>query len=246
MDSQVTPIALTSLLYVICPALLVALLLVRWSLDWRKAVYALGRMLGQLLLVGYFLAWIFDNSTAWIVLGILAVMVTASSWIALSSVEQGRLSLFPASFIAIVSGGGVMLLLVTQGVLDTQPWYSPRHVIPLAGMIFANAMNAVSLAAERLASEIDHGAAWPEARNMAMNAALIPVTNALFAVGLVSLPGMMTGQILAGVDPFIAARYQIMVMCMIFASAGFSAALFLMLSRNRFSEPGTTASRSDR
>lgn len=236
MENHITPIALSNLLYVICPALLVALLLVRWSLDWRKAVYALGRMLAQLLLVGYFLAWIFNNATAWIVLGILTMMVVASSWIALSSVEKDRLALLPASFIATMTGGGLMLLLVTQGVLDTQPWYSPRHVIPLAGMIFANAMNAVSLAAERLASEIEHGAAWLEARNMAMNAALIPVTNALFAVGLVSLPGMMTGQILAGVDPFIAARYQIMVMCMIFASAGFSAALFLILSKNHFAE----------
>ncbi len=236
MENQVTPIALSSLLYVIGPALLVALLLVRWSLDWRKAVYALGRMLGQLLLVGYFLAWIFDHATAWIVLGMLVIMVTASSWIALSSLETGRLALLPASFIATFTGGGVMLLLVTQGVLDTQPWYSPRHVIPLAGMIFANAMNAVSLAAERMASEISRGTSWLEARNMAMNAALIPVTNALFAVGIVSLPGMMTGQILAGVDPFIAARYQIMVMCMIFASAGFSAALFLVLSKHHFAE----------
>ena len=234
MSTQVTPIALVSLLYVIVPALLVALLLMRWSLDWRKAVYALGRMLGQLLLVGYFLAWIFNNATAWIVLAILTVMVSASSWIALSSVEGGRLAVLPASFVAIVTGGGIMLLLVTQGVLNTDPWYEPRHIIPLAGMIFANAMNAVSLAAERLASEIRHGAGYAEARNMAMNAALIPVTNALFAVGLVSLPGMMTGQILAGVDPFIAARYQIMVMCMIFASAGFSAALFLILSKKRF------------
>ncbi len=234
MGSQVTPISLPSLLYVIVPALLVALLLMRWTLDWRKAVYALGRMLAQLLAVGYVLAWIFDSATAWIVLGILTVMVTASSWIALSSVEQGKLALWPASLLAIVSGGGIMLLLVTQGVLDTQPWYSPRHIIPLAGMIFANAMNAVSLAAERLASELEHGAEWPAARNMAMNAALIPVTNALFAVGIVSLPGMMTGQILAGVDPFIAARYQIMVMCMIFASAGFSAALFLLLAKARF------------
>ena len=57
----------------------------------------------------------------------------------------------------------------------------------------------------------------------------VVVVGALFAVGLVSLPGMMTGQILSGVSPFIAARYQIMVMCMIFASAGLSTALFLLL-----------------
>ena len=234
MDKSITPIALVNLLYVVLPALLVAFLLFRWSLDYRKAVYALARMLGQLLLVGYFLAAIFDHSTAWIVLGILMVMVSFSSWIALSNVSQQRWKLLPASLLAIAAGGGVMLILVTQGVLDTSPWFEPRHIIPLAGMIFANAMNSVSLAAERLSSEIERGIEYLQARNMAMNAALIPVTNALFAVGLVSLPGMMTGQILAGVPPFIAARYQIMVMCMIFASAGFSTALFLVLSRKHF------------
>ncbi len=234
MGGQVTPIALVNLAYVMIPALLVALLLFRWSLDYRNAVYALGRMLGQLLLVGYFLAAVFDNATAWIVAAILTVMVISSSWISLSTVRKRRSSLLLSSLIAIASGGGLMLLLVTQGVLDTDPWFSPRHIIPLAGMIFANAMNSVSLAAERLSSEIKRGADYLTARNMAMNAALIPVTNALFAVGLVSLPGMMTGQILAGVPPFIAARYQIMVMCMIFASAGFSTALFLVLVRRHF------------
>ena len=70
-----------------------------------------------------------------------------------------------------------------------------------------------------------------EARNTAYQTGMIPVINALLAVGLVSLPGMMTGQILAGVSPFIAARYQILVMCMIFASAGLSTALYLVLVR---------------
>lgn len=68
---------------------------------------------------------------------------------------------------------------------------------------------------------------YDQARRIALNAALIPITNSLFAVGLVSLPGMMTGQILSGVSPLIAARYQIMVMCMIFGAAGISAAIFL-------------------
>ena len=67
----------------------------------------------------------------------------------------------------------------------------------------------------------------------AYHAAMIPVINSLFAVGLVSLPGMMTGQILSGVSPLIAARYQIMVMCMIFASAGISTAVFLALGRRQ-------------
>jgi putative ABC transport system permease protein len=84
-----------------------------------------------------------------------------------------------------------------------------------------------------LYAELGHGLRWEEARLTAYHAAMIPVINSLFAVGLVSLPGMMTGQILSGVSPLIAARYQIMVMCMIFASAGISTAIFLTFSRRR-------------
>jgi putative ABC transport system permease protein len=97
-------------------------------------------------------------------------------------------------------------------------------------MIFANAMNAVSIAAERLESELAKDIPFTEARAQTYKAALIPIINSLFAVGLVSLPGMMTGQILSGVDPLIAVRYQMMVMLMILGSAGISVALFLILS----------------
>ena len=100
-------------------------------------------------------------------------------------------------------------------------------------MIFSNSMNSVSLAGERLYSELGHHNDFARARSTAFQAALIPITNSLLAVGLVSLPGMMTGQILAGTSPLIAARYQIIVMCMIFSSAGISAALFLWLIRSQ-------------
>ena len=110
----------------------------------------------------------------------------------------------------------------------------PSYVIPLAGMIFANAMNSVSLAADRLSAEIDRTSGYTEARNIAFRSSLIPITNSLFAVGLVSLPGMMTGQILSGVSPLIASRYQIMVMCMVFGSAGISSACFLYLAKPDF------------
>ena len=118
-------------------------------------------------------------------------------------------------------------------VLDLHPWYWPRYVIPLAGMIFTNAMNSVSLAAERFEAELKRDVAYNEARAIALRASLIPITNSLFAVGLVSLPGMMTGQILSGISPLIAARYQIMVMCMVYGAAGISSASFLMLAKNQ-------------
>jgi putative ABC transport system permease protein len=101
-------------------------------------------------------------------------------------------------------------------------------------MIFANAMNSVSLAADRLEAEIGRDVAYDHARNIAFRSSLIPITNSLFAVGLVSIPGMMTGQILSGVSPLIAARYQIMVMCMVFGAAGISSAIFLILVKADF------------
>ena len=110
----------------------------------------------------------------------------------------------------------------------------PRaYVRALAGMIFANAMNTVSLAAERIEAELQKISDFTPAQRIALDAALIPQINGLLAVGLVSLPGMMTGQILSGVSPVVAARYQIMVMCMIFGSAGLSTIIYLKLCRPR-------------
>jgi putative ABC transport system permease protein len=126
-----------------------------------------------------------------------------------------------------------MLALVSQLVIDLPRWFEPRFVVPLAGMIFANAMNTVSLAAERFESEQAREVEYAEARTTALDAALIPQVNALLAVGLVSLPGMMTGQILSGVDPLIAVRYQIVVMCMIFGSSGLAAVAYLFAQRPR-------------
>ena len=137
---------------------------------------------------------------------------------------------------AILTGGGLTLFLVTQFVLKLNPWFMPRYMIPLAGMIFASSMNGVSLAAERLQAEMDRNVEYIQARSIALRAALIPITNSLFAVGLVSLPGMMTGQILSGVSPLIAVRYQIMVMCMIFSAVGLSSALFLIMIKSQLSE----------
>lgn len=90
-------------------------------------------------------------------------------------------------------------------------------------------MTSISLAADRFYAEMARENEYTRARNIALQSSLIPVINSLFAVGLVSLPGMMTGQILSGTSPLIAVRYQIMVMCMIFGSAGISSALFLSL-----------------
>lgn len=218
------------------PVALVIWIMWRWSLKAGNAVYALVRMLVQLLLVGYILTTIFAAEHAVIVMAVMLIMVTAASWIALGTVSGSRRQLFVHGFTAILIGGGLTLALVTQFVIDLDPWFEPRYMIPLAGMIFANAMNSVSLAAERMQAERVRGVEYVAARNEAFNAALIPTVNSLFAVGIVSLPGMMTGQILSGVSPIVAAHYQIVVMCMIFASAGLSTACFLKLARRVFQQ----------
>lgn len=234
MNDSIQAIPFANLALAFIPVVVVIAIIRKWRLGYGNALYATFRMLVQLLLIGYFLSYIFAADSSWIIIVVLAVMLFAASWIALHAVEKQRKTLYLKSLLAIAVGGGPILILITQGVLNLEPWYLPQYMVPLAGMIFANAMNSVSLAAERLNAEMERGIAYDEARIIALKAALIPVINSLFAVGLVALPGMMTGQILSGVSPFIAATYQIMVMCMIFGSAGISAAYFLVLAKDQF------------
>jgi len=234
MNNSIETIPLTNLSLIFIPVFFVVGILYKWSQDHRNAIYAISRMLVQLLLVGYFLAFIFESDSAWVVLTVLAVMAFASSWIGLRTIREKRILLYTKAFLSLVLGGGATLLIVTQAVLNLHPWYWPSYFIPLAGMIFANSMNSMSLAADRLDAEIKRNIEYEEARNIAFRSSLIPITNSLFAVGLVAIPGMMTGQILSGVSPLIAARYQIMVMCMVYGASGISSACFLTLVKPNF------------
>lgn len=234
MSQSLETIPLLNLSIAFVPVFITIFILFKWSLRPGNALYAVSRMLIQLLLIGYLLTYIFESDSSGIVLLILFIMVFASSWIALGTVRYRRVDLFKYAIASIAFGGGVTLFLITQAVLVLDPWYSPQSMIPIAGMIFANAMNSVSLAAERLNAEVSRDVAYDDARKIALQSALIPVINSLFAVGLVSLPGMMTGQILSGVSPLIAVRYQIMVMCMVFGAAGIATAIFLVLVKHVF------------
>lgn len=232
MNQTIQIISPFNLVLAFVPVLVVLGIMWRWSLQAGQALYAIVRMLIQLLLVGYILTTIFAAEQAWIVTVVMLIMVTAASWIALGTVKHLRIRLYWQAFVSILLGGGLTLMLVTQAVIELEPWFEPRYMIPLAGMIFANAMNSVSLAVERLSTEQSRGLEFEKARSEAFQAAFIPTINGMLAVGLVSLPGMMTGQILSGVSPIVAAHYQIVVMCMIFASAGLSTAAFLYLTRH--------------
>ena len=233
MTGSVDAIPLSNLSLSLLPALVVLVILRRWSAGAGAALYGVGRMVAQLALVGYVLTFIFGTGHPVVVLGTLTVMLTAAGWISLRPVALRRRAVYPRALAAICASGVSTLALVTQGVLAADPWHDPTVLIPLGGMVFAASMNAVSLSAERLDAELSRGSSYHDARPIAMRSALIPQVNTLFAVGLVSLPGMMTGQILSGVSPLIAVRYQIMVMCMLFGAAGMSAAFFLALQRPR-------------
>ena len=216
------------------PVAIVIVIYMRWTQDKTTLFYALFRMLIQLILIGYVLTYIFNSNSSYLVILILSVMLIAASMIALRPLQKKNKNLYLYAFISIFVGGIFTLIMVVFGVLNLNPWYEPRFLIPIAGMIFANAMNAVSISAERFETETQRESDYIEARATSYKAALIPIINSLFAVGLVSLPGMMTGQILSGVDPLIAVRYQIMVMLMILGSAGISVAIYLLfMNRNR-------------
>jgi len=228
MNETITTIPFSNLIIIFIPVALVIVILHKWSLEWKNSIYAVFRMLVQLLMIGYFLSYIFESRESSIIVLVLSIMVFVASWIALGTIPNQRQGLFKYALISIIIGGGSTLVLVSQLVLKLSPWYLPQYMIPIAGMIFASSMNGVSLAGERLIAELNRDRSYTEAKGIALRAALIPITNSLFAVGLVSLPGMMTGQILSGISPLIAVRYQIMVMCMIFSAVGLSSFLFLL------------------
>ena len=222
-------IPLRELSIVFIPTTYLLVIMCRWQLKAWVAVYANIRMIFQLLLAGYFLTYIFDTTQPIIIILLLVLMIGVSTWIALRSFEGYEAKPYFIVLISIGVPGLTLLFIVTQLVLEMPRWFEPNLVIPIAGMIFANSMNTVSLAAERFESEFKRGVNYMVARRTALDAALIPQINSLFAVGLVALPGMMTGQILSDVDPNIAVRYQIMVMCMIFGSGGIAAFIYLAL-----------------
>ena len=220
-------ISLARLALMLLPILAVGWISWRWVGRSGELVIATARMVVQLLAMGYALVFLFRVEDPWVAIAVVAFMILVSSWIAVRTIRGGRLRAYGDALLAVALGGGVNFLLVIFGVLGLQPWFTLSYIVPLAGMIFSNAMTAVTLSAERYEAEREGGRAPLAARNAAWNAALIPQVNTFLAVGLVSLPGMMTGQILAGASPLDAVRYQIMVMAMVLGSAGLAVAIFL-------------------
>lgn len=209
----------------------------------ERTVLVSGLRMGvQLLGVGYLLHYLFALSHPAPVLLILLIMSGFAVQTVGARVKEKMPRFYSVVGGAIFVGCGGLTLLFCTLIVGLTPWYDPRYLIPLAGMIFGNSMTGASLAAERLAQEMRErqdeietalclGAtsrmACAEAVKNAFKAALIPSVNSMAAMGIVFLPGMMTGQILSGTEPLIAVRYQIAIMCVIVGSVALTAFLIL-------------------
>jgi len=228
---QINFIPLANLMLGFIPVIILIGIMYFWGLKISNSIYANFRMLIQLLLIGYVLTFIFETDEPIIIALVVLFMILMSAWIAMRPLKEKGVYPFVIIFISLALSGLAVLFLISQFIVDLPRWFEPSFVVPIAGMIFANSMNTVSLAGERFFIEKDHGKDYLSSRKIALETALIPQVNALFAVGLVSLPGMMTGQILSGIEPLMAARYQIMVMCMIFSTAGLSAVTYMAFKK---------------
>ncbi len=200
----------------------------------------------QLILVGFFLEYIFAVNQWYWVIGFLIVMILVAAHTAEQRLKKyKRLSFLPDISFSILLGSAFTLFWATQVVIHVHPWYHPQYVIPLAGMVIGNSMNSAALALDRFYGEVSQlkpeietllalGATGQQAAESplknALMAAMIPNINALMVVGIVSLPGMMTGQILAGESPLNAVLYQIIVMLMITCASAITSVLSVKMS----------------
>jgi putative ABC transport system permease protein len=218
----------------------------------RDLVVGAVRAVIQLILVGYALVYIFALDRWYLVVAALLLMVLVATKTAVDRQAKPSRALLGITGVAMLLGSGLTLLYVGTVVVRVDPWYNPRYLIPLFGMIAGNAMNAAALALERLSGEMESRRADIEAYlalgataerasrepvRRALAASMIPTINGLMVVGIVSLPGMMTGQIIAGSSPLLAVRYQIVVMFMLASSVAVTAAVATLWYRRSYFTP---------
>ncbi len=235
--------------------LLLALLSVRLHSDIsRQLIVAAVRTAAQLTLIGLVLKALFANvSLGWVSLMALVMLLIAGREVMLRQERRfkgwrgyavGTSSMFLSSFAV-----AVFALVV---ILGNDPWYAPQYAIPLLGMLLGNTMNGISISMDRLThaaweqrnvieARLMLGQRWDEAiadyRRQAIRSGMIPIINAMAAAGIVSLPGMMTGQILAGAAPVEAVKYQILIMFLIAAGTGLGTLAAVTIgSRHLFDE----------
>lgn len=229
---MVNEISWLSLSWCLIPVLLTIASYYYWQANITEVINASVRMTLQLIAVGYVLVFLFNQHSLWQALLVMPVMLSAATWIAVRPVQDKKL-FFNIALVSLGISVSLHLFLSLKLVMNLDDWYTPRILIPIAGMYFANTMNTISLAAERFESEYAIQKNKLEACRRAFRSCMIPQINSLLAVGLVALPGMMTGQILSGVSPLVAVRYQILIMTMLLGCSALAAAILLKLIANK-------------
>jgi putative ABC transport system permease protein len=204
------------------------------------------RALAQLMAVGYVLKAVFDlNRWYWVVLVLLVMTVVAAH-----TARRRQVIAIPRGFWTMMASIGTAAILVLGSlllvILRVKPWYQPQYAIPLAGIVIASAMNATALSVDRFLSEVRQNRTLVEAAvvlgagakessrrfsRVALRAGMMPHINTMMIVGVVQLPGMMTGQILGGVAPAEAVRYQILIVYCLTAGAAIASLTALSIVR---------------
>jgi putative ABC transport system permease protein len=218
----------------------------------RDLVIGSIRTMVQLYGVGLMLTAVFGAARWYWVVLILMGMTGVATRAAVSQLKQPIPGGHPIAATALTLSTAATLAYVLTVVVQVRPWYEPQYIIPIAGMILGNSMTSAALAGDRLQGELRSRADEVEARlalgfsgreamqplvRASLRAAMIPTVNGMMTVGLVQLPGMMTGQILAGSPPLVAIRYQIVVVFMLAAATAVSSLLFVRLALRRYLTP---------
>ena len=228
------PLSLVDL--AMCCAMMGFIALIAWQGKYditKTMLWGALRAGVQLLAVGYALMWLFSVDYFAIVFAVLMMQSFVAAWQA-SRRQKVKIANLPLYlWIAIVGSSFVFLFFAIVFVIHPDPLWKGRIVIPIAGMVVGNALNAAALSVDRLVAELRSrrdqveaalafGASpWDaslEPRRDSLHAAVAPSMNQMFVVGIVQLPGMMTGQIIGGVPPTEAVRYQILIMYLITAA----------------------------
>lgn len=222
--------------------------LLRLKLE-KEMLIATVRAFVQLMAVGYVLDRIFSLNKWYLVSAWLLLMIGIASYNAMRRQTNRFKGLLPRLTIAITSASLISILLGIGLIIRPNPFWSPQYLIPIGGMIVGNAMSAAALAINRLDSEMKNGKDRIEtalslgasvhiasltAVKAAVRAGILNVITNTMVVGLVHLPGMMTGQIVSGVNPGEAVRYQIFIMYILITSNALSSLMSTMLIRGLY------------
>ncbi len=229
IKAKLPQIEVYELAFMLIPIVIIGMVMWSWKINTRDYWVANLRMFVQLSLVGFVLIYLFKDNNIFLGSLVMMVMLLISAWISLRPLSNKNFKHYADITVAIIAGTSISMLLILVLVLKPEPVYQAQLIIPLLGLILGNTMNSISLSGERFTHELDANKNYKEARNSAFNTAMIPRINSLLAMGLVALPGTMTGQIISGVDPVVAARYQIMIMAAILISSAISIIVYLSL-----------------